>query len=230
METTWLRIQAPFAAFRKFQKTIYHSSEHIITPTSAYGLILNILGIDNRFNIELPKLTITIGEIQIPLVNSLYQHVYIKPSNGGNKDKATGINIRQEKIKTLKQMSYGHNNWCNPKTKEILTNIDYIIGIKTDDIILNKLNYNIKNSGERYGLPFLGDNNCLIDSIEIMNKPINAYWFIHYIENDVINSDNYYLSVKIDRKDNLKTKSLLYIKTEKISFPDNNKCWTTISN
>ena len=45
-----LRIRAPFAAFRHFTAGSYRPTAPFITPSAAYGLLLNLAGVETRFD------------------------------------------------------------------------------------------------------------------------------------------------------------------------------------
>jgi len=44
----WLRIEAPFATCRTFTAGWYRPTATFLTPSAAYGLVLNLAGIDSR--------------------------------------------------------------------------------------------------------------------------------------------------------------------------------------
>ena len=85
METIWLRVRAPFAAFRRFQAGSYRPSWPVMPPSTAYGLILNLAGIEMRGPLNtvttgirdgLPRLRIALGLISDPGRSTLYQQLH----------------------------------------------------------------------------------------------------------------------------------------------------------
>ena len=48
MRTLWLRVRAPFAAFRWMQAGVYRATSPIVPPSAAWGLCLNLAHIDMR--------------------------------------------------------------------------------------------------------------------------------------------------------------------------------------
>ena len=121
MDALWLRIRAPFAAFRGFQAGVYRSTAPVIPPSAAFGLILNLAGIEMRdstpgvttlIRSDLPHLQLAIG---IPLKESqtgeflpetkseictLYQQLHSYPvgasgkiSNPELKEQNTGLHL-----------------------------------------------------------------------------------------------------------------------------------------
>lgn len=226
MDKFWIRLKAPFAAFRLFQFGSYRNTSPTIHPSTAYGLILNLAGIESRGPLNkkvtlqksnLPKFDIVIGDVNIAKTNVLYQQLHSYPVCSG-----TG--------KNLKNLSKGQKYWIAPVYREILTNIDIIIGVKNiDNEIKNKIIYNIKYSGDRYGLPFLGDNNYLIDKLDILENPIEAFWYNKLPENVNEHIKNTCkLSIKIDRENNSKTKSMIYYRNEYKELLPNDNSWTNV--
>ena len=45
-----LRVKAPFAAFRYFTAGSYRPTAPFVTPSAAYGLLLNLAGFDTRYD------------------------------------------------------------------------------------------------------------------------------------------------------------------------------------
>ncbi|HWN68765.1 MAG TPA: CRISPR-associated protein Cas5, partial [Haliangium sp.] len=48
MNTLWLRLRAPFAAYRWLQAGVYRATSPIIPPSAAWGLLLNLAHIETR--------------------------------------------------------------------------------------------------------------------------------------------------------------------------------------
>ena len=85
METMWLHVCAPFAAFRWFQAGVYRATHPIMPPSSAYGLLLNLAAIDMRDAVagpttlirsDVPLLRIAIGVVTPAERCSLYQQLH----------------------------------------------------------------------------------------------------------------------------------------------------------
>jgi CRISPR-associated protein Cas5t len=69
--------------------------------------------------------------------------------------------------------------------------------------------------GEReraYGLPFLGDNNFLVDRLEPLENPLPAYWFerIDAEDQEGLRDNVTRLTITIDRKEMSRTQSSLF--------------------
>ena len=85
MNTFWLHIRAPFAAFRGFQAGVYRSTSPVMPPSTAYGLVLNIAGIEMRaasngattlIRSDIPRLRLAIGLIKVAARNFVYQQLH----------------------------------------------------------------------------------------------------------------------------------------------------------
>jgi CRISPR-associated protein Cas5t len=48
MEKLWLRVHAPFATYSTFKSGTYRDTMPTMPPSAAYGLILNLAGIEMR--------------------------------------------------------------------------------------------------------------------------------------------------------------------------------------
>ena len=46
--TLWLRVQAPFAAFRWLQAGVHRATSPVIPPSTAWGLLLNLAHVETR--------------------------------------------------------------------------------------------------------------------------------------------------------------------------------------
>jgi CRISPR-associated protein Cas5t len=208
MKKLWLRLQAPFAAFRYFQAGVYRATSPVIPHSAAWGLVLNLAGIDIRINENnaiteidpsAPKLLIAVGSVSNGERNTLYQQLHSYPVGNSGKEFA--------------ERTKGTKYWIAPVKREILAGFDAMIGVQTDD---GQLIENIKLglTGEldviRYGLPFAGDNNLLFDQIKVVASPEPAYWYTPVEQNDSPRKDSCRLSIKIDRVDSSKSRALLF--------------------
>lgn len=209
METMWLRVRAPFAAFRGFQAGVYRASAPAMPPSTAYGLILNLAGIEMRglltgvttlIRDDLPRLSIAIGLITQPERCSLYQQLHSYPVGASGKE--------------LSAKTYGAKFWITPVRREILADYDGMIGLRTDESdLLNQVRRGLRGELEtpRYGLPFAGDNNLLIDRIDVLDEPHErTTWYARMLPDDPPRKGSCRLTVGINRTDNSRTTSLLY--------------------
>jgi CRISPR-associated protein Cas5t len=228
MDCLWLRIRAPFAAFRGFQAGVYRSTSPIMPPSAALGLVLNLAGIEMRDYTATPNLLIREDVPCLKLaiatlpnskseVCTLYQQLHSYPvGNSGKTD--------------LKPRTHGAKYWITPVRRELLVGLDTILGVQGSKELLERVKKGLKGEIEqsRYGLPFAGDNNFLFDRIDILDRTPKAFWYVQMQSEDPPMRGSYRLTVGIDRADNSKTTSFLYapVETPCSEPPDNAWTWT----
>lgn len=226
MKTLWLRIRAPFAAFRGFQAGVYRATAPVMPPSAAFGLVLNLAGIEMRdsqqgpttlIRQDLPSLRLAIGTVPETdsEVCSLYQQLHSYPVGSSGKE--------------LKQRTHGAKYWIVPVRREFLVGLDFVLGIQTPDPkILERVILGLRGelNQSRYGLPFAGDNNFLFDRIDILDSPLPAFWYVKMQPDDPPLRGSYRLTVGIDRADNSKTTSHLYAPLKEATNEPPNLAWT----
>jgi CRISPR-associated protein Cas5t len=229
MNTFWLRIRAPFATFRGFQAGVYRSTSPVMPPSAAYGLVLNLAGIEMRgaadsaitlIQPNLQPLRIAIGLVSTPEKNSLYQQLH-------------GYRVgTDDKTKMMAALTKGAKYQIVPVRREILVDYEGLIGVQTpNENLREQVARGLRGELEtqRYGLPFAGDNNFLFDYIrEIEQPPAATRWYTPIRPNDPPRKGSCRLTVGIDRADNSKTTSYLYAPLEEQQTfpPDTAWTWT----
>jgi len=180
----WLAIEAPFAACRPMIAGWHRPTAGFLTHSAAYGLILNVAGIESRLGEHepghpgtapasatrpgLPTFEIALGMPEaagLPGVGSVFQqlHVYsVSKDNAG---------IRPE-------FAEGRKNNITPVRREFLIDLRAVAAIRADDEFIGRIRLGLRGEAgdRRYGLPFLGDNNFLPDRIEEVEATA-ARWF-----------------------------------------------------
>jgi CRISPR-associated protein Cas5t len=222
METLWLRIQAPFAAFRVFQAGVYRSTAPIMPPSTAFGLVLNLAGIEMRektdqpitqIRQDLPCLELAIGSVadSVSEISTLYQQLHSYPVGSSGE-------------KTLKPLTKGAKYWITPVRRELLVGLDMVL----DREVLEKAIQGLKGefNPTRYGLPFAGDNNFLFDRIEPIDAIPPTHWYVRMNGKSSPMAGSYYLTVGIDRSDNSKTSKFLYAPQDAPSNDPPATAWT----
>lgn len=209
MDCLWLRIRAPFAAFRGFQAGVYRATAPVMPPSSALGLVLNLAGVEIRGSLDrpttlirpdIPCMQLALGTV--PETDSetctLYQQLHSYPVGSSGKE--------------LKQRTYGAKYWIVPVRREVLVGLDMVLGVKADPDLLVQVQQGLRGEleQERYGLPFAGDNNFLFDRIDVLSEPPPTIWYMQMQPDDPPMPGSYRLTVGIDRADNSKTTSYLY--------------------
>lgn len=236
MTTKWLRIQARFASFRNFQAGVYRSSVPVIPPSTAYGLVMNIAGIEIRDNSDgvttqirkdIPQIEVAIGLVtpistatglpRFPETAMLYQQLHSYPvGNSG--------------AKTLKPRTKGAKYWIVPVRREVIVGFDGILGLRSVDAALyQQIDDGLKGRlpSLRYGLPFLGDNNHLIDRIDWMETPPNeTSWYVPMKAEDGPKRGSCRLTISIDRSNNSRTRSQLFAPYDSLSSEPPDDAWT----
>lgn len=186
----WIHIQAPFAAFRPLQAGSYRTTYPVIPPSAAWGLVLNLAGIDVRKG-ERPTLRVAIGQLAPGEISSLYQHLhhYLVGATG----------------KELAAKCHGSKYWISPGRREILSRLDCVIGVDTDPTIEEKIRAGICGElQDRYGVPFAGDGNFMFSELRILPDPPSAHWWCPVTSVGGANS-THSLPIKTDFKDSSKT-------------------------
>lgn len=218
MDTFWLRIRAPFAAFRGFQAGVYRSTSPVMPPSAAYGLVLNLAGIEMRdaydgettlIRPDVPRLKLAIGLVKVPERNSLYQQLH-------------GYRVgTDEKTKMMASLTKGAKYQIVPVRREVLVDYEGVIGVQTsNENLRGQVTRGLRGElgAIRYGLPFAGDNNFLFDNIEIVDQlPADIFWYTRFHLNDTPRKGTCRLTVGINRADNSKTTRFIYAPTSELT-------------
>jgi CRISPR-associated protein Cas5t len=227
MNCMWLRVRAPFAAYRGFQAGVYRSTMPIVPPSAALGLVLNLAGIEMRTGLDkpttqirpdIPHLQLAIGSVDGSgsEVCSLYQQLHSYPVGASGKE--------------LKAKTHGAKYWIVPVRRELLVGLDIVIGIREFEGLFDRIRQGLRGelNDRRYGLPFAGDNNFLLDRIDILDQPPPTYWYEQMDIDSEPRKRSQRLTVGIDRLDNSKTTSYLFapIASPSNEPPSNAWIWT----
>ena len=224
----WLYVQAPFAAFRHFTAGSFRPTAPFMTPSAAYGRLLNLAGIemrreDNRSPTtliakDLPDAEIALGAMAMPQRHSLYQQLHNYPVG----------NTGAEHAHACKGSKYN----ISPARRAFLTNLRACIGVRGNEALADKVRRGLSGQGPQgYGLPFLGDNNFLPDRIDILEAPRVARWLVPLREDEILESDQeaMRLTVTIDRADMSRTVSRLYRMGEPETDAVPGSAWTPMT-
>jgi CRISPR-associated protein Cas5t len=193
-------------------------------PSAAYGLILNLAAIEMRDATtgqttlicpDVPKLRIAIGVIRAAEKCSLYQQLHTYPVGNSGAE--------------FKRRTHGAKYWIVPVRREVLVGLDCVIGVQSEDAnLFERVRKGLR--GElgvtRYGFPFAGDNNFLIDRIVEEKPPETTTWYARMRPEDPPRKGSCRLTVGIDRADNSKTTSFLYAPIESGSAIPPSVAWT----
>jgi CRISPR-associated protein Cas5t len=228
MDTLWLHLQAPFAAFRWFQAGVYRATHPVMPPSAVYGLLLNLAAMDMRevvigpttlIRADIPCVRLAIGVVTPAERCSLYQQLHTYPVNPNN-----------ERPKKLSPLTRGAKYWITPVRREVLVGLDCVIGAQSDDAeLFERVRRGLRGELDvpRYGLPFVGDNNFLLDRIdELTTPPATVIWYARMQPDDPPRQGSCRLPVGIDRADNSKTISFLYAPVDDSASEPPELAWT----
>jgi CRISPR-associated protein Cas5t len=211
----FLRLKAPFAAFRPFQSGGYRSTTPIPSPSAMYGLLLNLAAIEQRSELntpttlikdDLPEIEVAIAQVKPPELAILSQQLHQYPVGASGSE--------------LAKKTHGAKYWIAPVRREVLVNIDIVIGVKASPTLCARILSGLDGSLDeiRYGLPFAGDNNFLFDVIQPaetleklgLNDQELLRWYSPIKSGERPQLGVCRLTKWIDRSDNSKTKILVF--------------------
>jgi CRISPR-associated protein Cas5t len=229
MEEFYLRVRAPFAAFRTFQAGVFRTSSPVMPHSAAFGLILNLAGIEmrevqslyeptTRIRQDVPCLRIAVGSKKLPEKSSLFQQLHTYPVGNSGEH--------------LEPKTKGAKYWIVTARREILVGLDCVLGVQSSEELglFNLVQHGLRGEITRsYGLPFAGDNNFLFDRIEVFRQPcIEARWYAPLKSGEPSQKGSCQLTIGINRTDNSKTTSKLFAPTPTTMTvpPDDAWVWT----
>jgi len=242
-----LYLEAPFAACRTFTAGWHRPTAGFLTYSAAYGLILNVAGIENRLREEdgghdgetpaslmqpgLPRACLALGvpvfdeqREPFPRVQTILQQLHNYPVG-----KDAGI---------PQELAKGNKNNITPVRREILCNLRAIVCLDNNPEIEERTRQGLagKFNSKRYGLPFLGDNQYLLNRLEEIPWPLPPkYERVHWYERiEQSNAEGprartTRLTIWIDRANLSLTQSALYAPSERPSSQPSTQAWTQIS-
>lgn len=206
----WLYVQAPFATFRHFTAGSFRPTAPFITPSAAYGLLLNLAGIDMRrddgksamtlIRTGLPRVELALGSLGEPGRHGLYQQLHNYPVGSSGAEHAEACK--------------GNKYNITPARRALLSDLRVCLGVRGNTDLEQQVRDGLRGAGPpRYGLPFLGDSNFLPDRIEPLDAPRAARWWLpvtRVAEDGAAPGDIARLTLTIDRADLSRTKSALF--------------------
>jgi CRISPR-associated protein Cas5t len=224
MPALYLRVRAPFAAFRPLQAGAYRGTLPVIPPTAAHGLVLNLAGVESRdlsdpvttrVRADVPPLRIAVANLAEPAVATLYQQLHGYPVGSSGKEHAA--------------RAHGAKYWIAPVRRELLVGLDVALAVESPDAeLLARVMDGLSGKGapSRYGLPFAGDNNFLVDRLEVLAKPPEARWYERLAEDEPPRSESCRLPVAIDRRNSSRTRLAIYAPSVRPHAPPSAAAWT----
>jgi CRISPR-associated protein Cas5t len=194
-----LYIEAPFAVFRTFTAGWYRPTATFLTPSAAYGLLLNLAGIESRLRegefghdgktpasltrTGLPQVELAVGVPEFCIrqgqivsckpEETLFPHVQTMFQQLHNYPVGSSGKEHAESTK-------GNKYNITPVRREYLSNLRAVIAMRGSDELADRIHRGLAGefSADRYGVPFLGDNSFLIDRLELLESPLPSIrWF-----------------------------------------------------
>ena len=222
-EELWVRADAPFAAYRWLQAGVYRASSPVMTPTAAWGLLLGIAAIETRGDLnelvtpirdDSPPLQIAIGIQGPPETARIYQQLHSYPvgSEGAERRKKT----------------HGAKYHIAPATREVLVDLRCVLGVRGEVSLLERIVDGLEGrlQGQRYGLPFAGDNNFFFAALDRLDGPLDAEWYVPMAGASGPMPRSVRLTTAIDRKDAAGTTSRPFAPSPTLSRPPEEAwCW-----
>lgn len=245
-----LYIQAPFAVCRTFTAGWYRPTATFLTPSAAYGLILNIAGIESRLREEdpnhdgsapaslmrpgLPKARLALGapthvcaderRAELPDAERFPRVHTVYQQLHNYPVGASG----QERAES----AHGNKYNITPVRREFLSDLRACICLDGNPDLEDSVRCGLRgdrNEG-RYGLPFLGDNAFLLDRMEERSSVPSAHWYERITESSGSRPRprTTRLTILIDRAELARTTSALFAPTPEASTEIPEAAWVAI--
>jgi CRISPR-associated protein Cas5t len=231
----WLYIQAPFAAFRPFSAGSFRPTAGFLTHSAVYGLVLNFAGIESRLwehqpehdgaapasrlRPNLPTIRMALGlpeDASLPRTQTIYQQLHNYPLMAGQ-------GLRPELAK-------GRKNNIQPIRREFLCDLRALAVVDCPPEIEQAIRRTLAGlpNPDRYGLPFLGDNNFLLDSLEeTQSRPARWYGLVTS-QSGRPNPGTTRLTIWIDRIGMAGTRSGLFAPEPDLRHDPPDSAWVTV--
>jgi len=229
----YLYIEAPFATFRTFTAGWYRPTATFLTPSAAYGLLLNIAGIELRLREEEAshdgKTPASLMRPNLPAVQ-LALGVPTFALSGQGRQREVSSDELFPRMQTMFQQLHnypvgksgqeraeecrGNKYNITPVRREFLSDFRAVVAFRGNDVLAERVRAGL--SGEldvnRYGVPFVGDNSFLIDRLNLLESVAPVCWFdrLSSESSEGIRDRTTRLTVQIDRAELSKTKSALF--------------------
>ena len=244
-----LYVDAPFAACRTFTAGWYRPTATFLTPSAAYGLVLNLAGVETRLpeehNSHPGSVPTTLTKPNLPSLR-LALGAAAERAIGQRREPIEEAD-RFPRVQTIYQQlhnypvgssggeraatTFGNKYNITPVRRELLVGLRAAIAVDGNSEMETQIMLGLsgKLSGSRYGLPFIGDNSFLPDRIDILKAPIKIHWYERVTKNDVkIRPRTTRLTQWIDRADLSKTRSDLYAPIDAPLFEVPVNAWTVV--
>lgn len=226
-----VRVRAPFGAFRLFSAGSYRPTAPFPTYSAVYGLLLNIAGIESRWDDGkspmtrtaggLPDCRLAIGLHAVPKVHVLFQQLHNYPVGTTGKAHAAD--------------THGNKYNIQPISRELLSGLDFSVAVDANDDFESRVREGVRRgaaglpgAGRRYGIPFLGDNNCFLSHLGVEGQDVPARWLRALGDNEPgVAASRLY--TQVNRADNTRTLSRLFVLEGTPAAAPVDSAWVTIA-
>lgn len=226
MRRLWLRVRAPFAAYRGMQAGVFRGTAPTMTVSAAHGLLCNLAGIETRGDLselatprraDCPVLRVAIGSVREPEISSLYQQLHTYPVGKSGEE--------------YRARTHGAKHWIAPTRRELLVGLDVVLGIEAlEGAVLERIEKGVRGEGDwpRYGLPFAGDNQLLFDRLDLLPEPPPLRWYARLSSGDRPRRGSARLTIAIDRAEASATTNGLYAPLADPTVDPPESAWTWV--
>lgn len=222
VETLFLDLQAPFSAYRWLQAGVYRGSFPVIPHSAAWGLCLNLAGVETRGSVnqpvtdirpDAPTLEVAVGIMEPGQRSTLYQQLHGYPVGSAGKE--------------LQARTHGAKYWIAPVKREFLVGLRCVVGVRGTTALISQIPRGLRGevAGERYGLPFAGDNQLLFDRIDVLSESPAAQWFLPARPGET-RPGTTRLTTNIDRSDSSRTEAPLFVPASSAVCPE--QAWVPV--
>ena len=166
---------------------------------------------------NLPRVRIALAALEMPLQHSMFQQLHNYPVGASGSEH--------------KEATKGSKYNITPGRRSFLSSLKAYIAFQgNEDLETGVIDGLTGKRSRQYGLPFLGDNNFMIDRLEPVSEVNEAYWYSLIDEADTdMKTDNITrLTITIDRANIANTKSALFAPGAKPSRDIPEKAWVTL--
>ena len=233
-----LYLEAPFATFRQFTAGWYRPSASFLTPTAAYGLLLNFAGIDSRIREEDPmhasKVPASLTRTDLPGCRIAIGAAAGRWDSAMRRFVAVTDEIDPfPKVQSLFQQlhnypvgssggdrastAFGNKYNITPIRRELLSDLRAIIVLDGNEAFEKDVRSGLRGElvGVRYGIPFMGDNSFMLDRVEELAIVPSTFWYERlksdHVETAMRSSR---MTISIDRADSSLTRTDLFAPRE----------------
>jgi CRISPR-associated protein Cas5t len=120
-------------------------------PSALYGLLLNVAGVDMRGEKTLPSLRMALAATRRPTVSTLVQQLHLSPVGSA--------------AKPWEPFTKGSKPSISQARRELLCGLEGYCLVQANAELETAITEGLAGNHKRYGLPFLGDNNFLLDDL-----------------------------------------------------------------